>query len=65
MRITFTDGTQKGLKEENIVSKNLKDPIAEVVMVDGSVFLFPLCNIREIKLDADAAQKPKEAPGKE
>jgi len=65
MRITFTDGTQKGLKEENITRKTLKSPVAEVVMVDGSIFLFPLCNIREIKLDADAAQNPKEAPGKE
>jgi len=49
MRFIFRDGAQKGLKEENIVDKKITNTVVEVTMRDGVIFLFPLCNIRELK----------------
>lgn len=52
MQITFSDGSQKGIKDSRIKFHRFQmdDRLFQVMMVDDTEFLFPVSNIREIKL---------------
>lgn len=49
MRIIFSDGSQKGIKDEGI--KTVEEDAVKLVvkMNDGAVFRFPWVNLRECK----------------
>jgi len=63
MRIIFTDGTQKGIREENVTSSKIVTGNLVVNMKDGAVFTFPLYNVREVK-EGGEQREPRE-PRKE
>lgn len=50
MRISFVDGTAKGIRDDVIVSKKIGASLIEVTMKDGAEFTFPTCNVKEIKV---------------
>ena len=70
MKITFMDhktdetgkeeNMQKSFNEEMIRERVITDAAMTLTMANGNTFIFPMCNIKEVKIDVSNEDESQE-----